>query len=226
MVLTAHQPAYLPWLGYFDKIIRSEIFVFLDTVQYEKNSFINRNQIMTKQGPIWLTVPVKIKGHIGSTILDTRIDNSQNWAEKHLKSIFLNYKKAPGFAERFPRLESLYQSEYDFLADLCFGQLVFWLKELGIEKNIVRLGQLPVKSRKTDLVFDLCSYFGADHYLSGILGKNYLQDGAFKEAGIAIEYQDYKYPAYAQVHGDFVPNLSIVDFYLNGADCTLITRRE
>lgn len=90
MILSAHQPAYLPWLGYFDKITEADIFVFLDTVQYEKNSFINRNKIKTPQGPQWLTIPVKSKGHITATLRETLVDDSKPWRSKHLKSIEMN----------------------------------------------------------------------------------------------------------------------------------------
>ena len=82
---------------YFDKLIRSDVFVFLDTVQFEKNSFINRNQILSKQGPVWLTIPVKTKGHLTSSLQETEIDNTQHWQKKHLKSIELTYKKASFF---------------------------------------------------------------------------------------------------------------------------------
>lgn len=215
MILSAHQPAYLPWLGYFEKLIRSDVFVFMDTVQYEKNSYINRNRIKTAQGPIWLTIPVKSKGHITSSLLETEIDNRQHWKEKHLKSIWLNYKKAPRFDYCYPRLETLYAEEDELLADLCFRHLAFWLEEINVERRIVRLGTLPIDSRKSDLVFDICKYFGADRYISGALGMNYLDENKFDAAGIRIEYQVYKQPVYQQLHGEFMPNLSILDFWMN-----------
>ena len=94
MILSAHQPAYLPWLGYFDKIARADVFVYLDTVQFEKNSFINRNQIKTPQGAQWLTIPVRTKGHMSASLRTTEIDDSQKWRSKHIKSIETNYRKA------------------------------------------------------------------------------------------------------------------------------------
>lgn len=215
MILSAHQPAYLPWLGYFDKLIRSDVFVFLDTVQYEKNSFINRNRIKTSQGPIWLTVPVKTKGHTASSLRETEIDNRQNWMEKHLKSIQLNYRKAPRFDICYPRLEALYREDYSLLADMCFRHLEFWLKEMGVEKKVVRSSALPIDSKKSNLVFDLCHHFGADCYISGTLGRNYLDEEKFKNAGIQVEYQDYRHPVYSQLHGAFIPNLGIVDLWMN-----------
>jgi hypothetical protein len=224
MILSVHQPAYLPWLGYFDKLIRSDVFVFLDTVQYEKNSFINRNRIKTPQGMLWLTVPVKTRGHIASTLQQTEIDNSQNWRAKHLKSIYLNYRAAPRFERCYARLEALYAAEDGLLADMCFRQLQFWLKEFGIEKTLVRASSLPIESRKSDLVFDLCQHFGADYYISGALGTHYLEQDKFKEAGIEIEYQDYRHPVYPQLHGEFMPNLGIVDLWMQNDRFDLIRK--
>ncbi len=223
MILSAHQPAYLPWVGYFDKMIRSDIFIFLDSVQFEKNSFTNRNKIKTPAGATWLTVPVKTKGHLDNTIMETEIDNQKRWRHDHLKAIFLNYKKAPRFDECYHKLENLYGKEYMLLSELCWDHLIFWLKEIGLERKIFRSSQLPVESRKSDLILDLCRHFGADRYISGALGKNYLNDGDFRGAGIKIEYQDYVYPQYPQLWGDFLPYMSIVDFCMNTDQYGLIT---
>jgi hypothetical protein len=223
MILSAHQPAYLPWLGYFDKLLRSDVFVFLDNVQYEKNSFINRNKIKTPQGAIWLTVPVKTKGHTSATLKDTEIDDSQNWKQKHLKSIWLNYRHAPRFDACYAKLEALYAAEDDLLADLCFRHLEFWLREIGVEKKIVRASGLPVQSKKSDMVLELCRHFKADYYISGALGRGYLEEEKFDRAGIRVEYQDYRHPTYPQLVGAFLPFMSILDFWMNTDRFSLIS---
>lgn len=215
MILSVHQPAYLPWLGYFDKIARADVFVFLDTVQYEKNSFINRNRIKTSQGPAWLTIPVKTKGHTSASLRTTEIDDSQMWRMKHLKSIEMNYRKAPRFEEYFSGIENLIKMPQSNLAEYCFQQLGFWLKEFGIGTRIVRSSELNVTSTKSDLLRDLCLHFGARHYLSGALGRDYLVEDDFSKAGISIEYQNFKSPVYHQLWGDFIPNLSVLDCWLN-----------
>ncbi len=222
MILTAHQPAYLPWLGYFDKLIRSDVFVFLDNVQYEKNSYINRNRIKTPQGAIWLTIPVKTRGHTSSTLRDTEIDGDL-WKAKHLKSIWLNYRKAPRFETCYPRLEKLYSERDDRLSDLCFRHLEFWLAEIGIEKKIVRASELPINGRKSDLIHEICAYFRADRYISGALGRNYLEEEKFASSGISIEYQQYSHPTYPQLHGEFMPFMGIVDFWMNTDRFALIS---
>lgn len=217
MILSAHQPAYLPWLGYFDKIARSDVFVYLDTVQFEKNSYINRNQIKTPQGALWLTIPVKTRGHTHATLQTTEMDDSQPWRTKHLKSIEMNYRKAPAFEVNFPDIQTLIQQPESNLADYCFLQLEFWCEQLGIQTRIVRSSTLPIHSSKSDLVLDLCQHFKADHYLSGALGRNYLNEADFQQAGIQIEYQSFKSPVHTQLHGDFTPNLAVLDAWMNRA---------
>jgi hypothetical protein len=219
MILSAHQPAYLPWLGYFDKIAKADVFVFLDTVQYEKNSFINRNQIKTPQGALWLTVPVKTKGHMNGSLRTTKIDDSQPWRSKHLKSIEMNYRKASRFDECFPKIEVLLANTESNLADYCFHQLGYWLGELRISHTrIVRSSELSITNSKSDLVLELCRHFGARRYLSGVLGRDYLVEADFLKAGITIEYQIFKSPVYPQLWGEFIPNLSVLDWWMNIAE--------
>lgn len=215
MILSAHQPAYLPWLGYFDKIARADVFVYLDTVQFEKNSFINRNQIKSPQGAMWLTIPVKTKGHTSASLRTTEIDNAQPWRTKHLKSIEMNYKKVHNFESKFSLIESLIKFPEPNLSDYCFNQLQFWLNELAINTKIVRSSDLEIKSTKSNLVLDLCQKFTANRYLSGGLGHNYLIEDDFKKAGIKIEFQNYLPKPYLQLRGTFIPNLSILDWWMN-----------
>lgn len=217
MILSAHQPAYLPWLGYFDKIARSDVFVYLDTVQFEKNSFINRNQIKTPQGALWLTIPVKSRGHMEGTLLSTEIDDSQPWRRKHLKSIEMNYRKSQGFDRYFSKIEKIINISETNISDYCFQQLMFWCQELNIKTKIVRSSTLPINSTKSNLVLDLCKQLKADNYLSGLFGKNYLIEKDFESAGVKIEYQNYNSPIYSQLWGGFVPNLGVVDAWMNQA---------
>lgn len=222
VTISIHQPAYLPWLGYLDKLMRSDVFVYLDNVQFEKNSFINRNKIKTPQGVIWLTVPVKLKGHTSKTIAETEIDNSKNWRKDHLSTIFFNYKKARNFSLLYPHLEKLYSLEYASLSDLCYDHLLFWLRHLGIEKKIVKGTELGILAEKSDLVLHICKRFNATRYISGTLGRHYLRIDNFQSAGIEVEFQDYQHPVYEQLWGEFVPNLSILDYCLNVGDPGLI----
>jgi len=225
LIISIHQPAYLPWLGYFDKLMRGDIFVFLDNVQFEKNSFINRNKIKTPQGAIWLTVPAKLKGHLGKTIKETGIDNSKDWQKNHLSTIFFNYKKARNFSVLYPELEKLYAKEYGNMSDLCYDQLLFWLDWLGIKKEIINASELGLTSEKSDLVLEICGKLGATKYISGTLGRDYLESGKFKSAGIEIEFQEYNQPVYEQLWGEYIPNLSILDYAMNNGKNDLILNK-
>lgn len=222
MILSAHQPAYLPWIGYFEKIINSDIFIYLDAVQFEKNSFINRNLIKTPQGSSWLSIPVKSKGHIQKSILDIKIDEQKPWRKKHIKSIEMNYIKSPRFKEHFSKIEKVINYNDSNLSEYCFHHLKFWIDELEIKTKILRLSDIPIESKKSNLVLDLCRYFNADHYLSGSLGKNYLLEDDFFKQGIVIQYQNYLQKIYPQLWGDFIPNLSILDYWMNTYDNKLI----
>lgn len=218
MILSAHQPAYLPWLGYFEKIARADIFVFLDTVQYEKNSFINRNRIKGPNGPIWLTVPVKGKNHLSSSLRTTVIDNSKDWRRKHLKNIQMNYAKAPNSDIKLKAISKVILSPEENLSNYCFEQLKFWLSELSIDTPVVRSSTLDVSGIKSELVLNLCKHFGAEKYLSGSLGRDYIVEEDFRSSGISVEYQAYKEVPYSQLWGQFTPNLSVVDLWMNSKD--------
>jgi hypothetical protein len=226
MILSAHQPAYLPWLGYFDKIVQSDIFVYLDTVQFEKNSFINRNKIKTSQGALWLTVPVKSKNHLNSSLQELQIDNSLPWKKNHLKTIYANYKKAPRFDECYMKLERIFEEEAELFSDFCFRFLQFWMDELQIKRSIIRSQSLDINSKKSDLVLDLCKHFQVDNYLSGALGRNYIDEASFEEANVKLSYQSYNHPTYPQLWGEFTPYMSVLDFWMNTNDLGLIKGDE
>ncbi|MGG1552413.1 WbqC family protein [Paenibacillus ferrarius] len=226
MILTAHQPAYLPWLGYLEKIKNSDIYVYLDSVQFETRSFINRNKIKTPNGGIWLSVPVKSKGHREIPLNQLEIDTSIDWKTAHLKAIYLNYKKAPKFNECYSKLESLYSTEHTYLSDLCYNQLLFWFKEFNITTRIVKSSELNIKSKKSDLILDLCKHYNSDVYISGTLGRDYIEISKFQEFGIEVIFQNYLHPVYPQLWGSFIPYMSVLDFWMNNDDYELIWRKE
>ena len=213
--LTAHQPAYLPWLGYFDKIISSDIYIYLDTVQLEKNSFSCRNKIKTPQGGAWITIPIKRKGTSSIAIKDICIDNSKQWKKKHLKNFYYNYQKAPFFDDLYPRIEELYNQSFELFSDLAYYHLLFWVKELNIKTKIVKSSDLSISSKKSDLILDLCQHLNADKYISGVEGKYYLDAKSFKKEKINVEFQNYQHPVYQQLNGSFISHMSVIDLLFN-----------
>jgi hypothetical protein len=223
LIVSIHQPAYLPWLGYFEKIASSEAHVFLDNVQLEKPSFCQRNRIKTPQGPQWLSIPLHAHDHLNTHLKTTLIAEKHDWRRKHLKSIAQNYSKAPFFAQRFPILENWYEQSQEIsnLADLCFSQLRFWLDLFGIGTRIVKGSEMSATGYNSDLVLAICKELNASTYISGFHGRDYLQEADFNTAGIRITYQSYAHPVYPQQHGEFLPAMSIVDYWFNNPDTQL-----
>lgn len=222
MIITAHQPAYIPWLGYFDKIRSSDVYIYMDTVQFEKNSFTNRNRIKTANGPIWLTIPVISKGHLDSDILNLQINDKVKWQKKHFLSIQYAYKNAPYYQEYINKIARFYEEPVNSFADYCFEYTKFWLNELHIDTEIVRLKDIKVSGSKSDLVLSMCQAMNADVFISGAMGKDYMENEKFEENGIKVVYQDYQIKAYPQMWGEFIPCMGIIDFVMNTKDYSLI----
>lgn len=217
-----HQPAYLPWLGYFYEIASADCFVYLETVQFEKNYYTNRNRIRTPQGDtLWLTVPVLMKGHTGRTIRDMRINPTDNWARRHCLTIEQHYRKAPYFDAYWPELSGLLNTRETSLTELLHRQLQYFLRILGITTRVVRSQQLDLQERKAGLVLEACRALGADRYISGVQGRNYLSLDDFRAAGISVLYNEFRHPEYPQQGGGFIPCLGIIDLLFNaGAERT------
>lgn len=220
MIVSIHQPAYLPWLGYFDKIRRADCFVYLDTVQFQKQSFQNRNKIRTADGWTWLTVPVETKGKLYETPLkDLAINNRVDWRRKHLTAIAMNYGKATCFEAVMPSLTAAFERDWARLSELCYAMLLEFNQRLGIDTRIVKSSDMPeVDGAKSDLVVNLCRALGATRYLAGTLGRNYLEPEAFARHGITLDYQDYEHPVYRQAYPGFEPNMAVVDLLMNQPD--------
>lgn len=215
MILTAHQPVYLPWLGLFHKIALADAFVSFNQVQYLPKDWNNRNKIKTPQGAIWLTVPVLTTGHRDKTIHDIEVNNQVPWQRKHWKSIYLNYKEAPYFGTYAPYLEDIYKREWKKLTDLNEYMLNGFLNFLGIRTQFLDAANFQFHGKKNDLVLDMCKQLKADTYIFGALGKDYADVAAFTREEIRVVFQDYHHPVYRQLHGDFIPYLSIIDLLFN-----------
>jgi len=216
MRVSIHQPQYIPWLPYFQKIEESDLFIFLDNVDFQKNGLQNRNQIKTANGSQWLTVPVKQK--LGQKIIETEVLHYNSWNRKHLQSIRQNYGKALAFNSYEQELECFYAKDWQQLSDLNIELIRTMLKWLGINVEIQRSSQMKATGSASDLVLNLCLEVGATYYLTGRGGMNYLRLDDFKKAGIEVVVQTLKPPKkYPQQHKKiaFVKDLSALDFILN-----------
>lgn len=215
MILTAHQPTYLPWLGLFHKISLADTFVFLDDVQYNRNSPMNRNKIKTQSGPTWLTVPVLKRGHLEKKNREIEIDNSLPWRRKHSLSIKQNYGKAQFYGDYSAFLEGVYEMEWKYLTDVNEYLLKWLLETLGIRVSFLKQRDLALRGAKSDLILGMCKQLDADVYISGAGGRNYMKMADFEAAGVKVIFQEYRHPIYPQLFGEFVPNLSVVDLMFN-----------
>ena len=215
MILTAHQPVYLPWLGLFHKIALAERFCIFDVAQYQTKDFNNRNKIKTNTGPIWLSVPVESKDHFNKTLHDIKVIND-GWARKHFKSIDLAYRKAPYYKDYIEQIEQMLLGRtYTYLADLNYATLRFGMDALGIDRPIDVASALGLEGYKSDLVLDMCVKLGATTYIFGAQGRNYAETEQFREAGVDARFQDYQHPVYPQLHGEFEPYMSVIDLLFN-----------
>jgi hypothetical protein len=213
MIVAGHQPNYLPWLGFFDKMVQCDVFIIEDCVQFEKQGFQNRNKIKTFQGVKWLTVPIK---HVGKPlpINEVMIANKAkpDWAKQHWLMLKYNYSRAP-FWEKFSGFfEQTYNQEWTRLIDLNMHLTKELMGFLKIKKPLVMASSLGVSGEKSELVLAQCKAIGATTLLSGIGARSYLNLQRFEEEGIKVIFQNFKYPVYPQLAGEFVPNLSVVDY--------------
>lgn len=213
-IVAIHQPQYLPWIPYFDKILRADQFVLLDNVQFQKNGLQNRNQIKTPHGVSWLTVPVK--QHLGQLIGETEIADP-NILGKHLKTLEFAYKKSPFYAEMMNLITPALEKHFSRLADLNNSLILIFLDYLGFTGEVVKASTLGVSGFGSDLVLDICRKLGATEYLSGPGGKNYMKLEEFEHAGIRVVFQEYKNVSYPQLFAEqgFAPDLSVIDLLFN-----------
>jgi hypothetical protein len=214
MLVGIHQPHYLPWLRYFDKIARSDVFILLDTVQFSKNGWQNRNTIKTPNGPALLTVPVHAR--LDESLRAVTIDNRQPWRVKHRRAIAQHYGKAPYYAEHKGFLDGVYGQHWEHLVDLNAHMLGYFLRALGIETPVVTASSLDVPGVATDRLVNLIKAVGGTRYYSGAYALDtYLDTQRLQDAGIALELQEWQPPAYPQLYGEFKPDLSILDLLMN-----------
>lgn len=213
MILTAHQPSYLPWLGLFHKIALADTFVSLNRVQYIRNDWNNRNKIKTPQGPIWLTVPVLTKGHLEKKISEMEINNIQPWRRKHWRSLLANYHGAPYFKRYSDFFEDVYRREWRFLTELNDYMLKWLLGTLGIQPKFLTASQFQFQGAKSDLIVDMCKQLEAEAFIFGALGKEYANMDEFEKAGVKVIFQEYQHPVYQQEHGAFTSTSPLLTYF-------------
>jgi WbqC-like protein family len=219
MTVAIHQPNFIPWTGYFNKISKCNVFVLFDDVQFPRaKTFGNRVEIKTNNGAAWLTVPVTHRGDL-SNFNEIEIDNNQGWGRKTLKTIKLAYQKAAHFNDHWEEFEALYTAKYERLTELNITLMKFAVGKLGIGTKLVCSSELTEANGLAGeaKILAILKELNATEYLSGkgAGSRRYINEGDFASAGIKLTWQSYEAQPYRQLWGDFVPNLSIIDLLFN-----------
>ena len=223
MIVSIHQPNYLPWIGYFNKISRSDLFVIFDDVQFpvgKKGFFGNRNKIKTNNGELWLTVPVLDRSQ-HKNFNEIKI-NYDGWNHKHVSNIKNFYKKAPFFNLYYDGLEDIILTEHDTISDLSTSLIKYILEQLNISTEVVLSSDICKDSdlHGIDKIFYILDSLKANEYLSsdGPGSLRYINEQDFKEKNIELMWQKFHHPTYNQRFGKFKSHLSIIDLLFNCGD--------
>ena len=218
-IVAIHQPMYLPYPGFFNKMKEADIFVFGDDVKFSRHYFINRNRIKTPDGTLMLTIPLKSASP--KKISEIEISHETKWEFKHFRSIQTFYRKADYYESYIDFFERVYKKNWKLLIDINMETTYYLMKQLEINVEIYFTSKILKNYEfkgKTQRIIDICEVLGADVYLSGPGGKHYLEPGLFERNGIKLVYQNYAPKEYKQLYGEFIPNLSVIDLLFNMGD--------
>ena len=215
MKVAIHQPNYLPYLGFFHKLSLADTFVIMDDTQYDKK-FTNRNKIKVPGNWIWLTVPINKKHKfVANKIVE--INNEENWQSDHFEKINRSYSNSEFFKKNYKTFfEKIYSKKWDHLFTLNYELIIQLIDWLDIKIEVIKESELNINGNSTDRLVNISKKIGAETYVSGIGGKEYMNKKMFETNNIKIEYQNFKCPIYKQVfNSEFIPNLSIIDLLFN-----------
>lgn len=216
MRVSIHQPQFLPWLGYLDKVDRADVFVVLDCVQFTKNDWQNRNRIRTAQGWQWLTVPVLHR--FGQRLNDVRINPTVNWQSKHLHALSLHYHRARYRDRYLDDLREIYRRPWAYLTQLNLAVMRWLLDAFGIKTPIRLASEMSLREEPTDRLIDICRVVRATHYLAGAGATNYMDLQRFEQSGVQLEFQGFRHPIYPQCYEPFLPGMSAIDLLFTCGD--------
>ena len=223
MILSAHQPVYLPGIILFNKIYLSDTFVLLSDAQFERSSWQMRNRVRSGETECFLSIPIVKKGKFGQTIAQTKILNT-NWKKKHIDTIFYNYKNRPHFEKYFSCIEQMIINSDDYICNLNSSLIKYFCDCLKINTFIVDSIDLPISGKNNERLISICNSLGIKRYISNSGAHAYINENIFRESGIEHFWQNFEHPIYEQGHS-FIPNLSIVDLLFNlGEDSAEIVK--
>lgn len=212
-MVSIRQPGYLPYVGFFKKIQSCDIFVYLDDVQYERGDWDNRNQIKTSDGSLFLTVPIHNK--LGQKLKDAKIVSTHDWQKKHLEGIKNNYQRCDYFSTYWDDVSSIISNNWEKLIDLNLELIEYFNKKLDLQTKTVRSSSFDISNSGSEKLLKICQKLNASIYLSGELGKNYLDEDLFNQNNIDVIFEKFQHPVYTQRFDDFIPNMTILDLLFN-----------
>ena len=208
-LVTIRQPGFIPYMGFFKKIQTSDVFVYLDDVQYAIRTWDNRNKIRSNNQSCWISVPVLHP--FEKKLNEVEISYSKNWIDNHKNLIEANYNTSPYFKNYWSEIESILNKKFEKLIDLNLELIQYFNKILHIDTPTIRSSELKIETMETQRLFDICKKLNASIYRSGSFGKEYLDETIFKKGKISIIYEKFQHPTYNQMKKEFVPNLAIID---------------
>jgi hypothetical protein len=216
MIVSAYQPYFAPFAGFFSKALQSDILVLMDRVQFPRGTtWLTRNRFKNDQGVLWLTIPVWKKGLGLQRIHEVRICNEGRWAAKHLASLKSAYRNALFFEDHEAFVERLFSKRLERLIDLNLTVIRHMMAHLRIPARIVLLSDLSVDTDEPRLSVDICRELGATRFLAQAGAGKYLDPDRFETAGISLRFFTPRPPVYPQLWGPFIPNLSAFDLLFN-----------
>ncbi|CAB5083901.1 hypothetical protein D3OALGA1CA_421 [Olavius algarvensis associated proteobacterium Delta 3] len=214
MKIAIHQPEFMPWLGFFNKMKRSDRYVVFDHVQFKKRYFENRNRIKIRNESIWITLPVRSRKKFTQPLMEVEIDNSTKWQRKMSEKIKHCYSKSRHYHPYFEVIDGIIHAcKYERLIDFNMAFIDFFRGVFDIDTPLVFSSELDVAEYQvSDLILEICKKMNAAVYLCGPSGKDYLDLESFEKANIEIVWQQFEHPEYPQTGDAFIPNLSALDF--------------
>jgi hypothetical protein len=216
MIISANQPYFCPFPGFFLKASLSDVLVILDEVQFPRGTtWISRNRFKNDQGTLWMTIPVWKKGLGLQNINRVRICQEGRWPRKHLDSLKCAYGNAPYLEDHLSFLKEMFSSRFDRLVDLNLAIIRYLMDCLGVDTKLVLLSELRVKARGAMGLLEICQAMGASTFLAQSPARKFIDPARFQQEGIELRYFKYIAPTYPQLWGDFLANLSAFDLVFN-----------
>ena len=213
MIVSIHQPDFVPWLGFYYKVAHSDVFVYLDDAQFSNEAAHDFNFIKTQNGKLKIKIPVDY--HFKDLICDVKVKNGHENILKMLKTIEQYYSRAPFFDELYPAFKEIILSGYETISDLNIAINSWIFKGFGFKTKVLKSSDLSVKTLREERVIDICLLAGGDEYLSGNGARAYQTENHFTSRGVKLTYLDYKPIEYKQLWGEFMPCMSVLDYIFN-----------